>query len=791
MAGTIYLCVSLFLPSSRRLILGVDKSSGYVRIVGNHVTFLPPHKYYRLSFEKREGAAQRDGVVRITSKEGVPLTMTYRLKFGISGNHLADARRLVTDGWSAWIRARVSEAVAAVTQQVPLEDLLSPTSQFSMRRDPLKRVVAAHLAQSGLTVTDFQIARMEPDRESLLAYKRAELRRSARGVAGRVAIFGIDGADWDLIQELADDGRIPNIQALIKGGTTASLQTIQPTVSPMVWTTLATGVPADRHGVIDFFNPSSHAPVDAFSRRSPAAWDIAEAFGRHAEVVDWWTAWPPGSSSTAVFDSPVQMIPEAMFPPDVASKARGVVVPPSTVGFQQIGRFLNITPAEYDQSVASNNPADPVNIFRNVLAKTWSDHRVAINIYREQTPTLLMMTYDGADIVNHLFAPFHPPYRDGISQDAYRKYWPAVSNYYAEIDRLIGEWMQVLPQDTTVMIVSAHGFRWGKNRPTAIPMGREALSDHRNPGVFIGYGNHIAPSRAGHAISIYDVVPSVLAILGLPKSNEMPGQVAQWAFKDITPVTSVRVVSYGEFFGDRPMSTAARVDAKQYQAALQAIGHVLDPSKLQPVFEDQDAATQTANAAPIPPQQFGAYAYYNNLGIELRKQNKLKDAVDAFQKAIDLNPNRPAAYLNMAMALFDRQQYTAADDVFVQAVSKNLPNGDQWFCDFAALYRQHDMTSRAIALLAKGRGIYPQSYAIAANLGSALAQADRYTEAQPELERALGLQPTSTVALNNLGLLYAKKDDYGRALDFWNRSLTIDPRQPQIRAAADAARTRL
>jgi tetratricopeptide (TPR) repeat protein len=322
------------------------------------------------------------------------------------------------------------------------------------------------------------------------------------------------------------------------------------------------------------------------------------------------------------------------------------------------------------------------------------------------------------------------------------------------------------------------------------PAGRAALSDHRNPGIFIAYGNHVVPSRAGHAISIYDIVPTVLAILGLPQSGEMPGQVATWALKDIAPVQSVRVVSYSEFFGDRPVPASARVNPKEYQADLQAIGHVLDPARgMQPQFEDNQ--TQTADAKPLPAQQWGSYAYYNNAGIDLRKQNKIKDAVDAFQKAIELNPNRPTAYLNMAMALVDRQQYTAANEVFLEAIKHGLPNGDQWFVDFASLYRQRNMTSWAINLLQRGKEIYPQSYPIAANLGSALAQAERYTEGVPELERALGLQPSSTLALNNLGILYAKKNDYARALDFWNRSLTIDPRQPQIRAAADAARTQL
>ena len=45
--------------------------------------------------------------------------------------------------------------------------------------------------------------------------------------------------------------------------------------------------------------------------------------------------------------------------------------------------------------------------------------------------------------------------------------------------------------------------------------------------------------------------------------------------------------------------------------------------------------------------------------------------------------------------------------------------------------------------------------------------------------------------LNNIGNYLARKNDYARALDFWNRSLSIDPRQPEIRQAADAAQTHL
>ncbi|HEX6160335.1 MAG TPA: alkaline phosphatase family protein, partial [Thermoanaerobaculia bacterium] len=633
MAGVIYLLISLYLPSQRRLIFGVDKASGRVRLVRNRVTFLPPHQFYRLDFDKREGAAQRDGLIRILSKEQVPVTINYRLRFSISAEALADSRTLVREGWSAWIRRRVGEAVSAVTQQVPIEELLSPTSQFAAQRGLLREAVARHLARSGLQVTAFEIARIEADREALLAYKRAELRRLARGVAGRVAIFAIDGADWELISELANDGRVPNLRALAQGGTTATLQSIQPTVSPMLWTSAATGVTPDRHGVIDFFEGAAgqRRPVQASSRRSPAIWEIAEAFGREAMVVNWWGAWPPRVPGAVTYDAPVDHLRSAIDPPDLKSRLGQLEIASDTIGYRQVGRFLNITETEYNNAVAGGDGNDPVNVFRNVLAKTWSDHSVAINLYRQQEPLLFLMQYEGTDVINHLFAPYHPPYREGIAQSSFRKYWPTVANYYAEIDRLIGEWMNVLPDDTTVIIMSAHGFRWGKTRPRVQPIGRSALQDHRGSGMFIAYGNHVVRSGGSRTVSLYDIVPTVLTILGLPKSAEMPGQHAAWAFSNIQPVESVRVVSYNEFVGGRAPGGMQGVDGGRYTRALMAMGHLYDPARAaQMAAQEEDGAQPAVARAPIPPQQWASYAWYNNQGIELRRQAKLKEASDAF-----------------------------------------------------------------------------------------------------------------------------------------------------------------
>ncbi len=136
--------------------------------------------------------------------------------------------------------------------------------------------------------------------------------------------------------------------------------------------------------------------------------------------------------------------------------------------------------------------------------------------------------------------------------------------------------------------------------------------------------------------------------------------------------------------------------------------------------------------------------------------------------------------------------FADADEAFVAAVAHGLPSSEQYFIDYAALYRQKGSPTRANALLSKGRAMFPQSALIAANLGSGLIAAGRETEGVLELERALGLQPSSTLVLDNLGIYYATKPkDYGRALDYWNRSLSIEPHQPQIISAAAVARARL
>jgi predicted AlkP superfamily phosphohydrolase/phosphomutase/Tfp pilus assembly protein PilF len=787
-----YVMISLYLPSSRRLTFGVDRTSGRIRRVQQNITFLPVHQFRRISFERRGEFARHSGIVRITSRESVPVLIAYRMRFTIEAERISDAERLIRDGWSEWIGVRVGEAVSAVASQVPIEELASPLSEFRSRRGRVRQIVAQHLARSGVRVTGFEIERIDVDRNALLSLKRAELRRNARGAFVRVVHISIEGADWELISALVEDKRLPNVEALLDSGAAGNLQTIQPTVAPLLAATMVTGVPPDRHGVLDFTDPRANSPALSSTRRVPALWDIANAFGRSAAVVNWWTAWPPTSDDIAVISSPFQS-PDALLvhPPGFAQHARSVSVGVNTVGYRQLARFVNITEAEFNRASAQGTADDPVVILRGVLAKTWSDHRAGIDLYRSRRPMLLYVNFDGTDVVNHLFAPYHPPYREGIASHEFRRFGPTVANYYAEIDRLVGEWMQAIAasgEPTTVIITSQHGFDWGKGRPRTPPSGSGALATHRSPGIFIVWGANVVHDPLRRTISIYDVAPTTLALLGLPKSTEMPGRVLIDMFRNLEPVTGVAIASYADLVSLAKPNARAEGRLVDYRTHLLRIGHLTDPRRVaMPLLEE----AREGVGGKVSLETWGRYAYLNNQGVQLRQQKKLVEASDAFAQAIALNPTRATPYLNLSIVLLERRQFTAADAVLMKAVARGLPTPERYVIDLAAYYRANDMPSRAVSFLLEARKVFPQSYEVAAALGSGLAAGGRYAEAIPELERALGMRPSSTRVLNNLGNIYARREEYGRALDYWNRSLAIDAAQPKIREAVEAARTNL
>ncbi len=84
---------------------------------------------------------------------------------------------------------------------------------------------------------------------------------------------------------------MPNLAALIRRGVRADFHTLRPMLSPLLWTSIATGVTPERHGILDFISPDPRTgemvPVSSTFRRVPAFWNILTQYNVSQGIVAW------------------------------------------------------------------------------------------------------------------------------------------------------------------------------------------------------------------------------------------------------------------------------------------------------------------------------------------------------------------------------------------------------------------------------------------------------------------------------------------------------------------------
>jgi len=137
--------------------------------------------------------------------------------------------------------------------------------------------------------------------EGIRAVARSELRRRTTA-RGRVILLGLDALDWRLVDELIRNGLMPTMSELVATGAHAVLDVPSPLISPVVWTTIATGATPDVHGVLDFLEPDPETgqarPVGSGSRKVAALWEMTAAAERTTSVIGWWATFPAQAPAT-------------------------------------------------------------------------------------------------------------------------------------------------------------------------------------------------------------------------------------------------------------------------------------------------------------------------------------------------------------------------------------------------------------------------------------------------------------------------------------------------------------
>ncbi len=368
----------------------------------------------------------------------------------------------------------------------------------------------------------------------------------------KVVLVGWDAADWQLIHPLLDKGRMPNLQRLVETGVSGNLQTLKPALSPMLWTSIATGRHSADHAILGFFEPDPNTgtvrPASSTSRRVSAIWNILDAHGLAACTVNWFASHPaePGRGTivsnciptiaSSVLQAPRNLPPGAVHPPSLTQTFTDLMVLPSDLSGDDLALFIPSL-AKVDQE----KDRRPLELAK-LLAQTFTVHAAATWILEHTEWDFCGIYYDLIDRAGHHFMQLHPPRMAEASEEDFEIYRHVMNGVYECQDLLLGRLLQLAGPDATILLLSDHGFRSGEQRP--LPQaGPEAW--HRDHGVICVSGPGIRKDELVFGATLLDITPTLLALYGLPIAQDMPGRPLLEIFAEAPPLTSIPTYETG------------------------------------------------------------------------------------------------------------------------------------------------------------------------------------------------------------------------------------------------------
>jgi tetratricopeptide (TPR) repeat protein len=592
-----------------------------------------------------------------------------------------------------------------------------------MRRTALLSLALPSLALLGLLAL---ACRKEPDPAPLTAapvpLPAPEIAQAVQQ-AGPVLFVGLDGADWELLDEYMAAGVMPNLTALVREGRPGVLSTLHPPLPPLVWTTMMTGTSPLEHGILDFSrrNPETGAlePITSGERLVPAVWNMAADGGKSVAVFGLWATSPAEpvrgllvADRFSSFTDSAEPAPGAVFPPEQEAWAREILrKTEEAVGYEALHEYLpGLAADEYETAIAEPD-ANPVSALRRVLVETRANHGLATSWLAKEHPSLAVVYFQG-------------PRQNTVKAEDLERFSEVPRRYFAEVDRMLGDYRKLAEASGAVMMIaSGHGFR------AAV-----ASKDSHDEGIYLFWGPGIEAGKQRDRGEAAQVCSTLLALLGLPPGQGVAGP----------PLPGVEATG-GEL--------------ADYRANYR---------------ENQPAPADTTRTA----------GSYDNEGLLRREKGEVDAAAAAFQQALDLDPKNASALWNLSELLRTNQKdLDRSDDLLVKALEGGLPEGVDFSVGRTVAYARAGDTARGLRLLDRALAVKPKEPRLLLLRGRYRLQRHQCERALGDFEGASRYDSRNALAFASVGLARLCIGDGEGAAQAFRQSLKIDPKQPEIRRA--------
>jgi len=280
-----------------------------------------------------------------------------------------------------------------------------------------------------------------------------------------VIVVGLDGGTWRVLDPLLAAGQLPTIAGFVREGASGVLTSIEPTFSPVVWTSIATGKVAAKHGVHDFYALQN---VDLHASRF---WEVLAARGEPVGIFQWLITWPPDPLRGFVIPAWLAR-DERTNPPELAFLKRLEMrfqqhhplsareVGEAAVRLVREGlRFETAARIGVEMVRAALDGDSRATYRAGKLAQLEINGDVFLAQYRKWQPRLAATVFYGSDSLSHTHWKYHEPEAfPDVAPEEVAAYGETVRDYYRRFDALLARIMAASGDDATVLVVSDHGF---------------------------------------------------------------------------------------------------------------------------------------------------------------------------------------------------------------------------------------------------------------------------------------------------------------------------------------------
>ena len=275
--------------------------------------------------------------------------------------------------------------------------------------------------------------------------------RPQPGRGGRVALIGLDGATFRVLDPLAREGVIPTLASLRERGAEAALRSTVPVYTPPAWISIATGVNPGRHGVYGFLDntPQERAKIShSGSIKALTMWKHLSDLGVKVGILNVPMSYPPVRVNGFMV---------------AGGLASGWTDPsmPNFASDEETGRLVNrIADGKYPLDVPVNYEVDwrSPEVIGKLHRAQELRRKVLGQLIERDDPEVVFAVFEGPDRVQHVHYQylvegsdwFDRPEAPRIREDAWR--------FYAEVDAGVRDLVEWAGPDGHVVIVSDHGF---------------------------------------------------------------------------------------------------------------------------------------------------------------------------------------------------------------------------------------------------------------------------------------------------------------------------------------------